>query len=73
MFAWIESEPGLGRIDACVANAGCCIAAPLLDGKYSDWSKVMNLNVLALNLCTQLSVKSMLKEKHSWKLTKEII
>ena len=61
MFAWIESQPRLGKVDVCVANAGLSRASTLLDGDYSEWREQMNVNVLAMAQCTQLAIKSMLK------------
>ena len=32
-----------------------------LIGNVAEWRKMMDVNVIALNQCTQLSIKSMLK------------
>ncbi|TRY74007.1 hypothetical protein TCAL_06693 [Tigriopus californicus] len=63
MFKWIESDPNLGRVDFLLANAGMSTPEGLLDGHFANWKKMMDLNVLALCLCTQLALKSMFKHK----------
>lgn len=62
MFEWIEGHQELGRIDICINNAGMSTAETLLEGKYENWRKMLNINVLALCLCTQLSVELMKKK-----------
>lgn len=63
MFKWIEAQEELGRVDVCVNNAGMSTAENLLNGKYENWQKMMNINVLGLSLCTQLSIQSMQRNK----------
>jgi len=59
MFSWIESHPDLGRVDVCVNNAGLSTAETLTEGSMESWRKMLDVNVLALCLCTQLSIQSM--------------
>ena len=33
MFSWIEASPDLGKVDACIANAGFSVSASLMDGQ----------------------------------------
>ena len=61
MFDWIEEHPDLGRVDVCINNAGLSAAETLMDGKVDDWRRMLDVNVLALCLATQLSIKSMTK------------
>ena len=61
MFKWIEENHG--QLDICIPNAGFSADKSLLDGSMSEWRSMLDVNVLALNLCTQLAVKSMLKHK----------
>ena len=61
MFKWIEETHG--GLDICIPNAGFSADKSLLDGSMSEWRSMLDVNVLALNLCTQLAVKSMLKHK----------
>lgn len=63
MFEWIENEPELGRVDICIPNAGLSANTSLLDGNVDEWRQMLNVNVIALNLCTQLAVRSMIKHK----------
>ena len=83
MFNWIESQPDLGRVDVCIANAGISTPESLMKGKMikvllvnpfkkqcilakaSDWSRMLDVNVVALCLCTQIAAKSMMKVLHS--------
>jgi len=63
MFAWIEEHKELGCVDVCINNAGMSTSESLLEGNYKNWKKMMDINVLSLCLCTQLSIKSMQKKK----------
>lgn len=57
-----------GHLDVCINNAGLARDAPLLTGKTSDWKNMLDVNVLALSICTKESVKLMqekgIKEGH---------
>merc|ERR1712223_1367646 len=61
MFIWIENHPDLGKIDVCIPNAGLNQDSKLMDGTMEQWKTMLDVNVLSLQLCTQLAVKSMLK------------
>ena len=61
MFKWIEENHG--QLDICIPNAGFSADKSLLEGSMSEWRAMLDVNVLALNLCTQLAIKSMLKHK----------
>lgn len=61
MFEWIENHPDLGKVEVCIPNAGFSADKSLLDGSMEEWRSMLDVNVLSLNLCTQLAVKSMLK------------
>lgn len=61
MFTWVEDHPQLGRVDVCVNNAGLSTAETLTDGSMESWRNMLDVNVLALCLCTQLSIHSMTK------------
>merc|ERR1711874_512375 len=63
LFSWIENHPDLGRVDVCVNNAGFGTSETLTEGDFASWRKMMDVNVLALCLCTQLSVDSMVSSK----------
>ena len=57
MFAWMEDHPDLGRVDVCVNNAGLSSSESLLEGRVEDWRRMLDVNVVALSLCTQLAVQ----------------
>jgi len=59
MFKWIADNKDLGKIDVCINNAGMSTSETLLEGKYENWKKMMSINVIALCLCTKLSIESM--------------
>ena len=61
MFKWVEDHPDLGKIDVCIPNAGMSKNATFLNGSMEEWRNMLNINVLSLQLCTQLAVKSMLR------------
>ena len=61
MFDWISSHPELGKVDVCINNAGLSSAENLREGSMESWRKMLDVNVLALCLCTQLSVNLMTK------------
>jgi len=61
MFKWIESNENLGKVDICIPNAGFSVSQTLIEGSVTDWKKMLDVNVVGLNHCTQLAIKSMLK------------
>jgi NADP-dependent 3-hydroxy acid dehydrogenase YdfG len=48
---------GLGRIDGLVNCAGVAYLARIIDGNPADWEEMWRVNVMALSLCCQLSLK----------------
>jgi 17beta-estradiol 17-dehydrogenase / 3beta-hydroxysteroid 3-dehydrogenase len=48
---------GLGKIDALVNCAGVAYLSRILDGNPTDWEEMWRVNVMALTLCCQLSLK----------------
>lgn len=48
-----------GGVDALVNNAGLGRAAPLMSGETADWREVLEVNVLALCVCTREAVADM--------------
>ncbi|KAJ8368359.1 hypothetical protein SKAU_G00083870 [Synaphobranchus kaupii] len=46
-------------VDVCINNAGLGCAEPLLSGKTDGWRTMMNVNVLALSICTREAYQSM--------------
>ncbi|RXG55775.1 Dehydrogenase/reductase SDR family member 11 [Armadillidium vulgare] len=52
-------KKSFGGIDICINNAGMSFNSSLLDGTPEQWRHAMDVNVIALCLCTKLAVKSM--------------
>ncbi|XP_006801674.1 dehydrogenase/reductase SDR family member 11-like [Neolamprologus brichardi] len=50
-------------VDVCINNAGLSHPEPLLSGKTSAWKNIMDVNVLALSICTREAYQSM-KERN---------
>ncbi|XP_043115103.1 dehydrogenase/reductase SDR family member 11-like [Puntigrus tetrazona] len=61
MFSWIKVHHQ--GIDVCVNNAGLNFREPLLSGKTSGWRTIMDVNVIALSVCTREAYQSM-KERN---------
>ncbi|XP_050724047.1 uncharacterized protein LOC127002278 [Eriocheir sinensis] len=57
MFTKIKKD--LGGVDVCINNAGFTHNKSLLDGSPKEWREMMDLNVVALCLCTRESIASM--------------
>jgi NADP-dependent 3-hydroxy acid dehydrogenase YdfG len=47
----------LGKIDGLVNCAGVAYLSRIIDGNPSDWEEMWRVNVMALTLCCQLSLK----------------
>uniref|UniRef100_A0A3Q3WUK1 Dehydrogenase/reductase SDR family member 11 n=1 Tax=Mola mola TaxID=94237 RepID=A0A3Q3WUK1_MOLML len=61
MFAAIKAQH-LG-VDVCINNAGLAHPESLLQGKTSGWKNMLDVNVLALCICTREAYQSM-KERN---------
>lgn len=61
MFAAIKAQHG--GVDVCINNAGLAHPEPLLNGKSSGWKNMLDVNVLALCICTREAYQSM-KERN---------
>ncbi|KAJ8257051.1 hypothetical protein COCON_G00192030 [Conger conger] len=46
-------------VDVCVNNAGLACNEPLLSGKTDGWRTMVNVNILALSICTREAYQSM--------------
>ncbi|XP_030600722.1 dehydrogenase/reductase SDR family member 11-like [Archocentrus centrarchus] len=57
MFAAIKQQHK--GVDVCINNAGLAHPELLLNGKTSSWKNMMDVNVLALSICTRESYQSM--------------
>ena len=60
MFQEIEAE--LGGIDVLINNAGLGHRAPLLSGEAEHWREMLEVNVLALCICTREGIAQMRKK-----------
>jgi NAD(P)-dependent dehydrogenase (short-subunit alcohol dehydrogenase family) len=49
----------LGGIDILISNAGVSYRSPFLDISYSQWSKVMRINLDGMFLCAQEAIRRM--------------
>ncbi|CAH1736396.1 farnesol dehydrogenase-like [Aphis gossypii] len=61
VFSWVDST--LGGASILINNAGVAKLSSLLNGKLKDWQDTINLNVLALSVCSREAYKSMTKNK----------
>ncbi|XP_030008613.1 dehydrogenase/reductase SDR family member 11-like isoform X2 [Sphaeramia orbicularis] len=61
MFSAIKSQHQ--GVDVCINNAGLAHPEPLLNGKTSAWKNMLDVNVLALSICTREAYQSM-KERN---------
>lgn len=50
---------GWGGVDVLVNNAGLGHKAPLMSGETADWREMLEVNVLALCICTREAIKDM--------------
>ncbi|KAM9318986.1 dehydrogenase/reductase SDR family member 11-like [Pholidichthys leucotaenia] len=61
MFAAIKGQ--YKGVDVCINNAGLAHPEPLLSGKTSGWKNMLDVNVVALSICTREAYQSM-KERN---------
>ncbi|XP_041654252.1 dehydrogenase/reductase SDR family member 11-like [Cheilinus undulatus] len=61
MFSAIKAQHK--GVDVCINNAGLGRPEPLLSGKTSGWKNMLDVNVLALSICTREAYQSM-KERN---------
>lgn len=61
MFSVIKEQHK--GVDVCINNAGLAHPEPLLSGTTSGWKNMLDVNVLALSICTREAYQSM-KERN---------
>jgi len=54
-----EIKAKFGGVDVCINNAGLSHNKTLLDGTPTEWRHMIDVNVIALCLCSKLAVASM--------------
>ncbi|GFR28224.1 hypothetical protein TNCT_436181 [Trichonephila clavata] len=54
-----EIRQTFGRLDVCINNAGLSHNTTLLSGRTADWKNMIDVNLLALCICTREAVKLM--------------
>uniref|UniRef100_A0A8D8TE43 Dehydrogenase/reductase SDR family member 11 n=1 Tax=Cacopsylla melanoneura TaxID=428564 RepID=A0A8D8TE43_9HEMI len=57
IFQWAEET--IGGIDILINNAGVSGQKSLLEGSAEEWRHILDVNVVALSVCTREAVKSM--------------
>ncbi|CAL4163577.1 unnamed protein product, partial [Meganyctiphanes norvegica] len=57
LFADVQHQ--YGRIDVCINNAGLSHNHSLLEGKPEEWREMLDVNVVALCLCTRETIRIM--------------
>ncbi len=63
MFAHIQSK--LGGVDILINNAGLGHEVSLIDGPTESWREMLDVNVLALSICTREAVKQMQNKQNT--------
>ncbi|XP_077021174.1 dehydrogenase/reductase SDR family member 11 isoform X2 [Tamandua tetradactyla] len=61
MFSAVRSQHS--GVDICINNAGLARPDTLLSGSTSGWKDMLNVNVLALSICTREAYQSMKERK----------
>ncbi|XP_070572622.1 dehydrogenase/reductase SDR family member 11-like isoform X4 [Ptychodera flava] len=56
-----EIKRNHGGVDVCINNAGINFHGTLLNGDTNHWRNVLDVNVLALSICTREAVKQMME------------
>ncbi|XP_077867842.1 dehydrogenase/reductase SDR family member 11-like [Saccoglossus kowalevskii] len=59
MFEEIKNKHG--GVDVCVNSAGMSHVAPLLSGETEKWREIIDVNVMALCICTREAFKQMIE------------
>ncbi|RXG62119.1 Fatty acyl-CoA reductase [Armadillidium vulgare] len=54
-----EIKGKFGGVDVCINNAGFTYSKSLLEGTPTEWKNMMDVNVIAVCLCSKLAIESM--------------
>lgn len=60
---WSGLEPGIGKLDHAVINAGVAFGGPLAHQPFEDWRKIMAVNLDGAFLALGVALRSMLAGK----------
>ncbi|XP_050459046.1 farnesol dehydrogenase-like [Cataglyphis hispanica] len=61
VFKWAEEE--LGGVDVMINNAGVMVNEPIIEGSTENYRKILDVNVLAVAICSRELVQSIKKRK----------
>ncbi|EFN70152.1 Dehydrogenase/reductase SDR family member 11 [Camponotus floridanus] len=59
VFKWAEEE--LGGVDVLINNAGVVVNKPIIEGATEDFRKIIDVNVIAMAICSRELVQSVKK------------
>ncbi|XP_070154365.1 farnesol dehydrogenase-like [Polyergus mexicanus] len=61
VFKWAEEE--LGGVDVLINNAGVIVNEPIIEGSTENYRKILDVNVIAMAICSRELVQSVKKRK----------
>ncbi|KAL2718388.1 dehydrogenase/reductase SDR family member 11-like [Vespula squamosa] len=61
VFKWIKEK--LGEVNVLINNAGIIVNEKIIDGSTENFRNIMDVNVIALAICTREAVRLMSKSK----------
>ncbi|KAJ8688919.1 hypothetical protein PTI98_012993 [Pleurotus ostreatus] len=66
-----KTKDTFGGLDVMVANAGICLANPILDVTIQEWDKLFSINVRGVLLCYQAAARLMIEQKRGGRIIGE--
>ncbi|KAF7416105.1 hypothetical protein PC9H_002365 [Pleurotus ostreatus] len=63
-----KTKDTFGGLDVMVANAGICLANPILDVTIQEWDKLFSINVRGVLLCYQAAARLMIEQKRGGRI-----
>ncbi|XP_047371395.1 farnesol dehydrogenase-like [Vespa velutina] len=61
VFKWIKEE--LGEVNVLINNAAVIVNEKIIDGSTENFRNIMNVNVIAIAICTREAIRMMSKSK----------